>query len=150
MQKATVTISTHTPDLYVIPEGGGYSCLGFDVLVERYNRLARELQEPDLLPALRGTLEAYALFTALQAIARTSGRRFACELSPQLIGREGRRVEVVTFGGERRRFTVGKSTGWIPIHLEVPNSRSTGGCAAERLYESVREVPGRQGRRGAQ
>jgi hypothetical protein len=33
--------------LYVIPEsGGGYSCLGFDVVVDRYNRLAAELIDP--------------------------------------------------------------------------------------------------------
>ena len=62
------------------------------------------------------------------------------ELSPQLIGLEGWRVEVVTTYGEKRRFIVGKSTGWRPIHLEVHNRRSTGGGGAEREYSSVRRL----------
>jgi hypothetical protein len=33
------------------------------------------------------------------------------DLSPQLVGLEGYRVEVVTTYGETRRFIVGKSTG---------------------------------------
>lgn len=59
-------------------------------------------------------------------------------LSPQLSGLEGKRIEVVTTYGETRRFWVGKSTGWKPIHLEVKTSRSVGGEGAERTYASVR------------
>lgn len=59
------------------------------------------------------------------------------DLSPQLIGLEGYRVEVVTLYGETRRFNVGKSTGWKPIHLEVHNKRSLGGIGAEKKYKSV-------------
>jgi hypothetical protein len=126
--------------LYVIPEGHGYSCLGFDVLAERYTRLAVELGRPAFPAEERGTLAGYARYRALLAEAGAAGRRFTCELSPQLIGLEGRRVEVETTYGERRRFWVGKSTGWLPIHLEVHNRRSTGGGAAERAYKSVRVV----------
>jgi hypothetical protein len=39
-------------------------------------------------------------------------------LSPQLIGLEGWRVEVVTTYDETRRFIVGRSTGWTPCHIE--------------------------------
>jgi hypothetical protein len=137
----TVTIND-AAELYVIPEHGGYSCLGYDVLIERYNRLAAEIgptYQP-LPPSLRGTLAAYDAYEKLLAAARSTGRRFTCELSPQLIGLEGRRVEVVTTYGETRRFNVGKSTGWIPIHLEIHNRRSTGGGAAEREYTSVRVI----------
>lgn len=127
--------------LYVIPAGGGgYSCLGFDVLVERYNRLAGAMDWRGFPLEERGTLEGYARYEALLTAARETGRRFSCELSPQLIGLEGRRVEVVTAYGETRRFQVGKSTGWLPIHLEVYNRRSTGGGAADRQYQSVRVV----------
>jgi hypothetical protein len=59
-------------------------------------------------------------------------------LSPQLVGREGYRVEVETTYGEKRRFIVGKSTGWKPCHVELFNRRSWGGFAAEMKYKSVR------------
>lgn len=61
-------------------------------------------------------------------------------LSPQLIGLEGWRVEVVTTYGETRRFYVGRSCGWKPCHLEVNNRRSLGGPAAEKEYQSVRKL----------
>jgi hypothetical protein len=129
-------------ELYVIPEGGGYSCLGFDVLIERYTRLAAELggAHTTFRPELRGTLAAYEAYQQLLTAARASGRRFMCELSPQLIGLEGRRVEVVTLADERRRFRVGKSAGWLPIHLELANVRSSGGGAADRKYQAVRVI----------
>ena len=59
------------------------------------------------------------------------------DLSPQLIGLEGYRVEVETTYGETRRFIVGKSTGWKPIHLEIKTRRSLGGSGAEKAYKSV-------------
>lgn len=63
------------------------------------------------------------------------------ELSPQLTGLEGWRVEVVDHDGETRRFNVGKSTGWRPCHLEIHNSRSMGGgCADSRGYASVKPI----------
>jgi len=49
------------------------------------------------------------------------------ELTPELVGREGKRVEVIDCYGEKRRFIVGKSTGWMPIHLEIKSKASTGG-----------------------
>ena len=61
-------------------------------------------------------------------------------LTQQLIGLEGWRVEVVTHYDETRRFIVGKSTGWVPCHLEIKNRRSLGGMAAERSYKSVRKL----------
>lgn len=138
--------------LYVTPEGGGYSCLGFDVLVERFNRLAGELIDPTLgavtwqgMPrqfphALRGTLEGYALYQALSDLAQRDGRRFTCELSPQLIGLEGHRVEVTSRLRWWRRFIVGRSTGWIPIHLEIARRGSRGGRAADREYLTVKDL----------
>jgi hypothetical protein len=68
------------------------------------------------------------------------------DLSPDLLGHEGWRVEVrdVTTTGEAeyttRRFYVGRSTGWRPCHLEVYNRRSTGGSPAQKHYSSVRRL----------
>lgn len=59
-------------------------------------------------------------------------------LSPQLKGLEGYRIEVVTDYGEKRRFIVGRSTGWIPCHIEVSRRNASGGIGAERHYQSVR------------
>ncbi len=59
------------------------------------------------------------------------------DLTKQLKGLEGWRVEVVTMQDEKRRFIVGKSTGWKPIHLEIARRTSSGGGAAEKQYKSV-------------
>ncbi len=61
-------------------------------------------------------------------------------LSPQLTGLEGWQVEVTDHYGETRRFIVGKSTGWIPCHLEIKTARSSGGNSADKSYQSVRKL----------
>lgn len=134
--------------LFVIPYGSGYSCLGFDVCERRTRALEKELNE--LYPLKtekhrKGTLAAYEYYQKLIRAARDwfekSGHRFQCELTPQLVGLEGKRVEVVDKYGERRRFKVGKSTGWIPCHLELANSRSSGGGAVTGApFKSVRII----------
>lgn len=62
------------------------------------------------------------------------------DLTPQLTGLEGWRVEVVTTYGETRRFIVGKSTGWKPCHLEIARRDSTGGGGAEKVYASIKTL----------
>jgi hypothetical protein len=57
-----------------------------------------------------------------------TGQRCNIDLVPALIGKEGRRVEADVFG-RRVRFNVAKSSGWMPSHLEMKNSRSTFGGA---------------------
>ncbi len=126
--------------LYVIPEGNGYSCLGFDVLMDRYSNLAAEMGRGPIDPNLRGTLAAYYSYNALLTQASDSGRRFTSELTPQFIGLEGHRVEVTDRHGETRRFIVGKSTGWMPIHLEIKRRDSIGGMGASREYAKVRDL----------
>lgn len=61
-------------------------------------------------------------------------------LSPQLTGLEGWRVEVETTYGERKRFIVGRSTGWIPCHIELKLRTSSGGFGADKTYKSVRRI----------
>jgi hypothetical protein len=137
-------------ELYVIPCGDGYSCLGFDVLLARHNAVAawlrsEGLEADDLPPEVRGTLPAYRAYTALMhraaSFCQRNELRCPAELTPQLIGLEGRRVEVVDRYGERRRFIVGKSTGWQPCHLEIARRDSSGGPAvAGAPFRSVRIV----------
>lgn len=76
------------------------------------------------------------------ALSDTDKARLRSEegLSPQLRGLEGKRVEVVTDDGETRRFIVGRSSGWVPCHLEVKRRDSMGGGSAEKHYKSVRVI----------
>lgn len=59
------------------------------------------------------------------------------DLTPQLIGLEGHRVEVTVNARPRWRFVVGKSTGWRPCHLELPRVTSRGGEPALKKYALV-------------
>jgi hypothetical protein len=72
--------------------------------------------------------------------AKRNELRDLSDLSPQLAGLEGYRVEVVTTYDETRRFIVGRSTGWRPCSLEITRRDSFGGPAAEKEYKSVRTL----------
>ncbi len=132
--------------LYIVNTGGAVSHLPFTACRERTLAISKEMNRPDLapVPADFGTLAGYRKYQRAQLAAREqherTGRRLTCALSPQLVGLEGKRVEAVTLTGEKRRFQVGKSTGWIPCHLELFDSRSKGGRPAEPAYKSVRVV----------
>lgn len=138
----------HDQELYVIDNGSGVSCLGFDVCLDRIQRISLELQVrglkmPELVMA-RGDLRTYDtyrnLLSMLERDVQTTGERAVYDLSPQLVGLEGHRVEVVTHNGDTRRFIVGKSTGWAPCHLEIKRRDSLGGEPALKEYESVRDL----------
>jgi hypothetical protein len=143
MKKTGVKIN-RKDRLFVIPTGSGWSCYGFDNLDREMRGLAAEFQIPIPRGIRKGTMLAYHFNEGLHAVGRKknaeTGWRSAVGLSPQLIGLEGWRVEVVTTYGETRRFIVGKSTGWMPIHLEIARRDSSGGGGAERQYKSVRAL----------
>lgn len=61
-------------------------------------------------------------------------------LTPQLIGLEGWRVEVEDIDGTLRRFNVGRSTGWIPCHIELARIDSNGGGGCQLEYTSIRKI----------
>lgn len=135
----------HQNELYVIKSEGGVSCLGFDVCLERIERYALNLFIEDIPKVTRGSREAYDtmrnLMDALKAHFDKTGERAVADLTPQLDGLEGWRVEVVDNEGDNpRRFIVGKSTGWLPIHLELPRRDSSGGAAARREYRGVKTI----------
>lgn len=123
--------------LYVIPCYQGYSCLGFDIC-EKWslglsNWLISHKQPcPDMTGEI-GTIERYQSYQAIQSAAATyaskSGNRCGMHLEPRLIGREGKRVKVTSLDGKKRFFTVGKSTGWCPCHIEIARRNSSGGPA---------------------
>lgn len=125
--------------IYTIGLNGSYSCLGFDVLDERAKALALEMGEKWTQPT--GTLEAYYAYEDLLERAKATGRRFKCGLTPQLIGLEYHRVEVVDCYDEKRRFIVGKSTGFIPCHIELARRNSTGGGSVTGApFKSIRVI----------
>ncbi len=123
--------------LYVMRCGGGVSCYGFDVLHDKARAVAQWIPHhaPEALPLPMREKGTRAHYEECQAIL-SAGAKFAArvkaqcsyELEPALIGLEGKRVECEYFG-ELIRFKVGKSTGWMPCHLQLHNARSTGGTA---------------------
>lgn len=131
--------------LYVIECGAGFSCYGFDVLDRKARAVALWIGAQSLVasdkamaadwlknrPAV-GTAEHFAacdeMMTQGAAFSALTGKRCGAELVPALVGLEGRRIEC-DYYGERVRFNVGKSTGWMPAHLKIHNSRSHGGEA---------------------
>lgn len=138
--------------LYVMPTGDGFSCYGFDVLDRKARAVAQWISEraSDAVsrlaaaafnPGTPGTVEHFAACADMIgkgcAFWRITGERCPAELVPALIGLEGKRVECEHYG-ERVRFYVGRSTGWMPGHLMIKTRRSTGG---EMLSaDSVRNV----------
>jgi hypothetical protein len=130
--------------LYVIRCSGGFSCLGFDACEERKRALARELGQT--LDGLRvGTRGAYTEYCRLVRLAsrrhRETGWRSESELTEQLKGLEGWRVAVVDRWNQSRKFIVGRSTGFIPCHLELARRDSSGGPAVVGApFKSLRKI----------
>lgn len=142
-QKKQVTVNKEQ-ELYVIPSGRGFSCLGFDVTINKIKALSKELNIPcDNL--VRGSIETYNIYLKVLEIAysryEANGWRSKSELYEPFIGHEGKRVEVEYFGGEKERFYIGKSTGFVPCHLIIKQSNSTGGVSlCKNLIKSYRFI----------
>lgn len=143
--------------LYVIESGPGFSCYGFDVLDRKARTVAAWISREGFQPRINdiydfkrvagfnpgepGTAEHFAACDAMLSrgaeFAAQTGKRCDAELVPALRGLEGKRVECEHYG-ERVRFYVGKSTGWMPVHLIIRTRRSSGGEALSA--DSVRDV----------
>lgn len=134
--------------LYVLPIfGGGYSCLGFQVAYDwakGYAAFANvEPPKPGLIGELAGYWDYKRCLDAASDHAQKTKTRCNIHLIPELIGLEGKRVEVTDAYGETRRFIVGKSTGWAPCHLEIANRNSTGGGSVTGApFKSLRVIEG--------
>jgi hypothetical protein len=73
--------------------------------------------------------------------AQRDAQRSHAGLTKQLIGLEGWRVEVTSLmTGEKRRFIVGRSAGWIPCHIELSRRNVRGGISASREYANVKAL----------
>jgi hypothetical protein len=151
MSKQKVTVNAEQR-LYVIslPECGGFSCLGFDVADRRAkDLLAWSAQYTDDVPEfnshLTGTIEGYEQYKKAERIALdvriVRGGIVPTELTAELIPYEGKRVEVVNRWGAKSRFWVGRSTGPIPVHLEIKQRNSSGGMPVTGApFQSIRQV----------
>jgi hypothetical protein len=134
--QSTVT-ANHKQRLYVIPTTqGGFSCHGFDVVEKLISRLVAEGLTPPPFAAEVGTAERYEQYRTLCAEGckkSASGWKSTAELTPELIGKEGRRVEVThqwrDGEAETVRFQVSRSTGWMPCHLQLARRGVSGGPA---------------------
>lgn len=89
------------------------------------------------MPTLEGM--THQKWTSLSPRERENLRDLS-GLSPQLIGREGWRVEVTYVDGTTKRFIVGRSTGWRPCHLEISRRNAYGGFPASDHYATVRNL----------
>ena len=110
-------------ETYVIREqDGSVETMPWDLCKLRVERYAINLRI-EMPQVARGTIAAYdtmrILQEALRAECARTGEQAIAELSPLLIGLEGRTVDVETLDGERRRFVVAKSSGCMPHHIEL-------------------------------
>ena len=138
----------HEQGLYVLHAGNGITCLGFNVALEWATGVAKWLNqhgEQSEMPnaELCGTTEGFHEYRRLMDkgadFHRRTGKRCNIQLTKQLVGLEGKRVEIMDRIGQKRRFWVGKSTGWMPIHLEVARTNSIGGHSVYGTpFQSVR------------
>ena len=122
-----------TRKLYVLKCGAGVSCLGFEFAEKRRKSVLQWIGiDPEHMRT--GTKRHYSAYVEAMRLGmdhhNKTGQRCEAELIPALRGLEGKRVEVTTPDGSRNRFYIGRSTGWLPCHLEVKTRRSTGGAAA--------------------
>lgn len=118
--------------LYVLSTDGKYfSCLGFELVMKRAKALSEEINEKFKIQR-PGTKKAYKELCRLTEIARrknkATGWRSQSELYKPFINNEGKRVEVEYTWGEKEKFIIGKSTGWIPCHIMLKRVDSRYGC----------------------
>ena len=120
-------------DYYVVECADGYSTYSYKFIEKRTKGVAEWLKLPVPTHPL-GSKEALAAYKELmekgESHHRFTGKRCLAELIVELIPYEGKRVEVTYPENEGKvRFIVGKSTGWLPCHLEIKTKRSNGGVS---------------------
>lgn len=129
--------------LFVFNHGTHVTCLGFYVAQKRLIALSKELGI-EVKAKRVGTLKMYNEYQQaikLASLKSKTGWRSQSELIPEFIGNEGKRVEVIDCYGDKRRFKIGKSTGFIPCHIELANVRSHGGISVYGYpFKSIRFV----------
>lgn len=119
----------------------------FDEVTRRIERYAIELSgrgvaPPHYMDAMpkhaRGSVASYDLMVTLQdALEKTvtEDDPAIALLSPLLTGLEGHRVHAITLDGDERFFTVARTEGLIPTHIERTDQ---GDRPADDDYKEVR------------
>lgn len=141
---------------FIKSNGRHFSSIEFDVAADRTQAVCEWLLQNgvgvlalfirhttvgEAVAAVRaGSEEGFSIYRRVMDrgayLHETRGVRCPAELSPQLTGLEGRRVLAVDLGGHAYRFTVGRSTGWMPCHLEC-SCAGAGGYPARKEYKSI-------------
>lgn len=132
---------------YVLKSGGGISCLGFAVADAKRSGVAAWLEsegiEPPTLAAPLGTPGAWLAYhetmAAGEAHHKATFRKCPADLCPELVRHEGRHIRATDRFGERRAFTVGRSMGWMPCHLEIAPG-DDGGAPAFGPYSDIERI----------
>lgn len=146
--------------LYFITLDHGHTCLGWDIAFKQAKAVAEWLGLPLPDPKLIGTERGYEEYQAFMAAGKAhhaeTKQRCLVELDSRFTPFYERkeRVEVVLkpgfeqyygYGlrvdGKKQRFWVGRSTGWMPIYLQILNTKASGGEAISSSgIESVRGI----------
>lgn len=134
-----VPISDWDNEVYV----HGLSRDTFDDVLNKIERYSIELQV-DTAPVARGSIEAFNLMEVLREAltkrADETGDTVVSDLSPQLIGLEGRVVRLTDLHGDTRQVRIERTeprSGTPPRHIEIlMGARSY----AHADYESVEVV----------
>jgi hypothetical protein len=86
------------------------------------NKVAEWLELPHIPAEVTGA-QLYSAYKALMVAggAKNSATGEICHacLVPALIGLEGKRVEVLDDFGDNFRYHVGRSNGWLPVHVHM-------------------------------
>lgn len=135
-----VTLNTEQR-LYVIPCGGGYSCLGFDNARDHANQIARRLKQPALAfgDGDHGSPTGYAKYqAAIEAWGRSPLTR-QTYFDPGTDPKAARALETCRRDGRKVRLMLGDTaTGrsWLDEHDVVGRiGRSTGSLKVPLLIE---------------
>lgn len=123
-------------------DAGGYSCFGLEHARRQASAIARwlDIDPPSITPDRAGFDAYQAILEAGANHAARTGQRWNADLCPELIGLEGKRIEATNALGERSRFIVGKSTGWLPCHLEIARRNCSDGPGAMGPYTDVKII----------
>ena len=134
---------------FLLPNGG-WSCLGFDVVEKRSQRLADWLRKQGvyvLTPesGTPGTHYAYTIYEERVEMARQLwiDRNIKCDIDLDIrLARyyeSKERIEILYEGEAPERCYVGKSLGWMPCYILLKTKRSiSGGSFYSNGVQSIR------------
>jgi hypothetical protein len=117
----------------------------FQILFERIQLLSTELGEEERLEGIKmGSFKAYYLYRYfLQRVMekyKEDGLQSQVYLVPELIGYEGKEVNVKYFDGTEETFFVGKNGEALPYYIKLETKDSLYGDPIQKHIEYVFEI----------